>query len=285
MYDRIMVGYDGSEHSKAALREAAAWIKRHGGSATLVHGVYFNEEEFGAAPVQHEKRIEMGHSICIQAKETVSKEYGMEFESLVCEGEPPEVLVNTARGKKADLIALGTQGRRGIKRLILGSVTSRVIVESPCDVLAVKRPCSDCAGRYSSILVPFDGSPHAKKALTRACQLSNIDGGSVSVLYVVPRYEEMMEFFKTNSINKSLLEEAEKIVETARGIAASLGVTVRTLVKEGPASYTIIEAAKENKSEVIVMGSHGWRGINRALMGSTTERVIMTANCPVLVAR
>jgi len=285
MYNNIVVGYDGSDFSRAALKEVAGWIKRHGGKASLVHGVFFDEEEFGIAPVQLEKRVELGKKICYQARETALSEFGIELESLVCEGEPPDVVVNTARGKDADLIALGTHGRKGIKRLLMGSVTSRVIMDSPCDVLVVKRPCGDCGGRFGSILVPFDGSASSIKALERSCQLSKLDDSEVSALYVIPRYEEMMGFFKTESVKRSLADEAEKILGKAREAASALGVTIKTDIQEGQAAEKTVESAGILKSDLVVMGSHGWRGVNKAIMGSTAERVITLASCPVLVAR
>jgi nucleotide-binding universal stress UspA family protein len=285
MYKTLLVGFDDSQPSKAALAEAANWIRRHGGDMILVHAVYFDTEEFGIAPTQMEKRLKHGEQICVETKEMIAREFGIEAKSVLCEGEPPEVLVNMAREKKADLIVLGTFGRRGINRLLMGSVTSHVIVNSPVDVLVVKRPCDECAGAYRSILVPFDGSVFSKKALDRACSLSKTDGAEITVLYVIPRYEEMLGFFRTDSIRRSMNQEAQKIVDAAVEAASSRGVSVSTEVQEGHSAERIIETAAGLKKEVIVMGSYGWRGVNKAIMGSTTERVLIGAPCPVLAVR
>ncbi len=285
MYNTILVAYDGSEFSKAALIESSNWIKRHGGRVVMVHAVYFDEEEFAIAPEQREKRFELGKKICYQTRETVSSEFGIDLESLVCEGEPPDVIVDIAREKKVELISMGTYGRKGIKRLIMGSVTSKVILNAPCDVMVVKRPCSECRGEYKSILVPFDGSQFSKKALERACELSKIDSAEVTVLYVIPRYEELIEFFRTESIKRAMMEEAEKILSGAKAIASQKGVTVATTIKEGHAGDRIIEIADTLKNDLIVMGTYGWKGVSRAIMGSTTERVIMNASCPVLTVK
>jgi nucleotide-binding universal stress UspA family protein len=287
MYNSIVVGYDESQSSKAALKEASLWVKKHGGSISLVHAVYFDQEEFAILPSQMEKRFEIGAHACRQAKKSLQAEFGLNgsVESTVCEGEPPEVIVEMAQGKKADLIALGTYGRKGLKRLLMGSVTSQVILNAPCDVLVVKRPCHDCTGNYQSLLVPYDGSESSKKALTRACELSRFDGGEITVLYVIPRYEEMMDFFKTDAITKSLFREAEKIVEGAKKIAAEQGVTIKAMVQEGHASEKVVEIANKLKDDVIIMGTRGWRGVDKAIMGSTTERVISNATCPILIVR
>jgi nucleotide-binding universal stress UspA family protein len=285
MYNNILVAFDGSEFSRAALVESSNWIKRHGGRIIMVHAVYFDEEEFTIAPEQREKRFEIGKNICYQTRENVSTEFNIEVESIVCEGEPPEVIVDIAREKRVELISMGTYGRKGLKRLIMGSVTSKVILNAPCDVMVVKRPCSECRGEYKSILVPFDGSQFSKRALERACDLSKIDQAEITVLYVIPRYEEMIEFFRTDSIKRAMLDEANRILDMARAIAKERGVTIAGTVKEGHAGDNIIETAGILKNDLIVIGTYGWKGVSRAIMGSTTERVIMNASCPVLAVR
>lgn len=287
MYNSIVVGYDESESSKAALKEAALWIKNHGGKLYLVHAVYFDQEEFAILPSQMEQRFEVGTQVCRQAKTGVTTEFDLNgsIESLVCEGEPPQVLVETAEGNKADLIALGTYGRKGLRRLLMGSVTSQVILNAPCDVLVVKKPCSKCSGSYHSLLVPYDGSESSKKALKRACELSKADGAEVSVLYVIPRYEEMVGFFKTEAIKKSLYQEAEKIVGAAKKLASELGVQIKAIVQDGHAGDKIVEIANTMMHDLIVVGTHGWSGMDKAIMGSTVERVIAHASCPILIAK
>ncbi len=287
MYKSIVVGYDESLSSKAALKEVSSRVKRQGGAIVLVHAVYFDKEEFAIMPAQMEKRFEFGTHVCLDAKKSLHDDFGLNgsVESIICEGEPPEVIVDAAQGKKADLIALGTYGRKGLKRLLMGSVTSQVILNAPCDVLVVKNPSAGTAGNYGSLLVPFDGSASSQTALLRACALSKSDGSEVSVLYVIPRYEEMMDFFKTETIRKSLYQEAEKIAEGAKKIAASQKVPIKAVVQEGHASQKIVEMAATFKNDLIVMGTHGWRGVNKAILGSTAERIIAHAPCPVLIVK
>lgn len=285
MYNTIVVAFDDSEFSRSALIESANWIKRHGGRIILVNAVFFDEEEFGLAPEQREKRIEIGRKVCYQTKEKILSEFGISVESLVCEGDAPDVIVDIAQGKHADLIAMGTHGRKGLKRLLMGSVTSGVIVKSPVDVIVIKKPCSECTGTYSSILLPFDGSDFSKKALARACELSKIDGAAITVLYVIPRYEEMIGFFRTESIRENLMGEANRILASALEIASGEGLSIKTEIREGQAADEITKAAADLKNDLIVMGTYGWRGVNKAIMGSSTERVIMNSGCPVLVVR
>ncbi|MEW6328135.1 MAG: universal stress protein [Thermodesulfobacteriota bacterium] len=285
MYNTIVVAFDGSEPSTAALKESSSWIKRHGGNLVMIHAVYFDEEEFSTVPEQRERRFELGRNVCYQTRESISNEFGIEVESLVCEGEPPDVITDVATEKKAELIAMGTYGRRGLKRLLMGGVTSKVIVNAPCDVLIVKKSCGECTAEYKSILVPFDGSESSKKALERACRLSEVTGANVTVTYVIPRYEEMVGFFRTESIKTALMQEAEKITNEAKNIALNNGIKVNSVIQDGSPGDMIIETANMRQNDLIVMGTYGWKGVDRAIMGSTTERVIMHASSPVLVVR
>ena len=287
MYSSIVVGYDESASSKAALKEASLRVKEKNGTLYMVHAVYFDQEEFAILPSQMEQRFAAGTHVCKQAKLDLQAQFGLNgsVESFVCEGEPPDVLIEIATSKKADLIALGTYGRKGLKRLLMGSVTSQVILGAPCDVLVVKRPCNECTGTYQSLLVPYDGSEFGRKALTRACEMVKADNGQVTVLYVIPRYEEMMEFYRSDSIKKSLRVEAVKILMEATTIASKLGVTIKTEIREGHASDEIVAAANKFENDLIAMGTYGWKGMNNAIMGSTTNRVISNAACPVLVVK
>jgi len=287
MYDNIVIAYDDSEFSKAALLESSRWIKRHGGKAILVHSVFFDEEEFVIAPNQRERRFELGKKVCYQTQETVSAVLGLNgnLEAMVCEGEPHEVLMDVAVARNADLIAIGTHGRKGLKKLFLGSVTSRVILSSPCDVLVVKKSCEKCTGEYKSILLSFDGSGFSKKALDRTCELSKIDGSEITTIYVIPRYEEMIEFFSTSFIKENLHHDAERIMEKAKAIAADHGVKINTEIAEGDEAEKIVAAANRLKNDLIIRGTHGWTGVNKAIIGSVVERVIINAPCPVLVVK
>jgi nucleotide-binding universal stress UspA family protein len=286
MYEKIIVGYDDSEFSNAAMCQAAGWIRRHGGTAVLAHAVYFSEEEFTSMPEQREQRFKIGRNMCSTARDSMSAELGLNGNLLafVCEGEPHEVLVDMARAKNADLIALGTHGRKGIKKLFMGSVTARVIQSSPCDVLIVKKS-TDCSGQYKSILLSYDGSECSKKALERTCELAKIDGSEITALYVIPRYEEMVEFISSSVIRKNIASEAKKILSEAVSLAAENGIKIRTEMADGNEAVKIGEVARRLKSDLIVRGTHGWMGFDKAIIGSVIENVIINAPCPVLAVR
>jgi nucleotide-binding universal stress UspA family protein len=285
MYDNVLVAYDDSEFSKAALSAASDWIGRNGGTLFLVHAVYFDEEEFISAPEQREKRFQLGKEICYRTKESVSSRLGKEVESLICEGAPHEVIANIARQKKADLIAIGTHGRKGLKKLFMGSVTSRVIVLSPCDVLVVKKSLSETPEKFKSILLRFDGSEFSKRALHRACAIAKIEGAEITALYVVPCCEGMETFLSTGLMKENQMREAQKIAGEAKKMAMDQGMSITTEILEGDVADAIINTANRLGSDLIIGGTHAWSGIDKAIVGSIMESVIVNASCPVLVVK
>jgi nucleotide-binding universal stress UspA family protein len=285
MYENILVAFDGSEFSKAALMSALIWVRRHGGRLFLVHAVYFDEQELKIAPEQREKRLKLGKEMCYETKEAVSSQLGKELESLICEGEPYDVIVDIAKAQNADLITMGTHGRKGLKKLFMGSVTSRVIVSSSCDVLVVKKTLSENSGRYKSILLSFDGSGLSKKALNRACELSKIENAEITALYVIPPYEELIDIFPTNLIKGNLMDDARNIVEKAKKLALDKGVSIKAEIAEGGIADEIIDAAGKRGTDLIISGTHGWKGIDKAIIGSVIENVIVNVSCPVLVVK
>ncbi|GAB5046172.1 universal stress protein [Thermodesulfovibrio sp. TK110] len=285
MYSNILVAFDGSEFSKAALFEAVRWVKKHGGHIIMVHAVYFDEEEFIISPEHREQRIMLGKQVCYQMSQEVSEKYNIQAELIICEGDAPDVILQVADDKKADLIVMGTYGKKGLKKLILGSTTYKVIVESSIDVMAVKKISTSDELHYRSILVAFDESEYSKKALQRACELAKIEDSTISVIYVIPRYQEMVEFFSTESIKHALIDEAKKILSEAEKIALKYNVSIKKILHEGSISEKIVQTANLMLYDLIIMGTYGWKGVDKVIMGSNVERVIINSSLPVIIVK
>jgi nucleotide-binding universal stress UspA family protein len=285
MYNNILVAFDDSEFSKAALMTAWNWVKIHQGKIFLVHAVHADFEELDSTPGQKEKRFKLGKEACYRTTETVASQFGSDIESFVCEGEPHEVIVDIAKAQHADLIAMGTHGRKGLKKMFVGSVASRVIASSPCDVLVVKKPFGEAAGKRKSILLCYDGSELSKHALTRVCALSKVEAMEITALYVIPRIDEITGLFPTDLIKKRLFQEAQKTVQEAAALASQQGVSIKTEIAEGDAAENIILTGAKLGSDMIVSGTHGWKGLDRAIIGSVIENIIVNVSCPVLVVK
>jgi nucleotide-binding universal stress UspA family protein len=137
MYKNIILAYDGSKFSNKALQEAINIAKSSGGSLVILSVVDITDEFESEAPGLTDKMTEkllksaqkaMGKAIDAKVKAKIE----------VHVGDAYEMIVETAKKKKADIIVMGSHGRTGLTRLLMGSVTSRVIGHAPCAVLVVK---------------------------------------------------------------------------------------------------------------------------------------------------
>ena len=140
MYKKIMVGYDGTKFSDCALKEAMALAKDSGAKLLLVTAPEINVELQAMAPEANELMEKKARTDLDLAVAKVKKA-GLTCEAkIVVTASAQESLVETAKKSKVDLIVLGTHGRTGLMRLLMGSTTARVIGHAHCNVLVVRCP-------------------------------------------------------------------------------------------------------------------------------------------------
>jgi nucleotide-binding universal stress UspA family protein len=135
MYKNIVVAYDGSENSAAALKEGIGMSRACVAKLTIVNAVDITEEFESEAPGLTEKMEEKAREMVEKAAREAE---GLDVTTEVHVGDSADVIVEVAQKKGADIIIVGTHGRTGLKRLILGSVASKVIGHAPCNVLVVR---------------------------------------------------------------------------------------------------------------------------------------------------
>ena len=191
-------------------------------------------------------------------------------EKLVVDGDPAHEVVRVAEEGGFTGIIMGRRGLSELKRLFLGSVTSKVIGHAPCNVLVVE-PKSRLEIRH--ILVATDGSKYSEAAARGAIHLAKCAGAELTAVSVVP-YELREEFGAAEGDVMKIKEDAAK-----EGLSAS-GLTV-----SGKPYERIVAVSKERNIDLIVVGSHGRTGIERLIMGSVAERVIILSTCAVLVTK
>jgi nucleotide-binding universal stress UspA family protein len=134
----LVVGYDGSEESKRALDRAAA-LAKGGASLTVVTAVPFQTHAGGRSmgAVEEREGIAEERTVLDQVKSQL-KAQGVDAHTLEGEGDPAEVIIEAAKRTNAELIVVGTRGHGAARRLVLGSVSLKVVHEAPCDVLVVR---------------------------------------------------------------------------------------------------------------------------------------------------
>ncbi|HSH91837.1 MAG TPA: universal stress protein [Ramlibacter sp.] len=141
---------------------------------------------------------------------------------------------------------------------------------------------------YKRILVPVDGSSTSNKALTAALQLAREVGAQVRVLHAIDELAYLTASEFSGAVFEIARENAQKVLQEAAAIAESAGVDADRKLVDQPGQrlgHTVRDEAIAWKADMIVVGTHGRRGIERVLLGSGAEQVIRAAPVPVLVVR
>lgn len=138
---------------------------------------------------------------------------------------------------------------------------------------------------YSEILVPTDGSPASAAAIDHAIDLAQQYDARLHALYVVDGAAYSTLEAGAEIVVDALETEGTKATDHVAERAGDAGVDCTTMVTTGTAYRTISEYVEDNDIDLVVMGTHGRRGLDRYLLGSVTERVVRTADVPVLTVR
>ncbi len=189
-----------------------------------------------------------------------------------------DAIRETAAERHADLIVMGTHGRRGLSRLLLGSNAERVLREASCPVLTVRADAAVPAGdEFRELLVPVDFSDRSRRGLDDALALAAHWRGRVSVLHVM----EPLPPWARYELGGDPHERAEERLRAWVGDVPD----VRCLVVKGHAAAEIARVADDLKVDLIVMSSRGATVAEWLLVGAVTERVCRMARVPVLAMR
>ena len=146
---------------------------------------------------------------------------------------------------------------------------------------------------YKRILVPTDGSPLSKKAVKAAVELASSFGAEVVALHVVPRYPTSyfdgamdISHSEVARVERMWSENGQALADDVGRAAEKAGVKAKAVtVRSDLVAEAILAAARKNKCDLVVMASHGRKGIKRLLLGSETQHVLTHGNIPVLVLR
>ncbi len=295
-FKRILCPIDFSESSTRSLAHAAALARWYEARLTVLHIVPTFD------PVQ--VRAELG--VPVQIVNPVTREEVLEVmrqfleragvlpqAQLIAEaGDASTTIVDQALTTRADLIVIGTHGRRGFKRLLLGSVAETVLHEAPCPVLTVS-PHTEAATSnvvtFKRILCPIDFSPSALQALGFALDLARQAGGLVTLLHVVELLPEdeprASSHFNVAEFRGHMVNDAKQRLRSLVAEESRAWCEIDDVIVSGRAYREILRAAEARSTDLIVMGAQGRGGVDLALFGSTTQQVVRSAACPVLTVR
>ncbi|HEX8948458.1 MAG TPA: universal stress protein [Dissulfurispiraceae bacterium] len=286
-FGRLLLATEDSGQTRGAMLEAINLAKVCSGKLFVTSVVEANEEFATLAPQLVEKNALQTRQHLDFVKAAAAQE-GLDCEVIAHQGEEPyRYIVEDAVKKQADTIVMGKQVKSGLKRLMMGSVTAKVIGHSPCNVLVVP---GDARVEYKRILVASDGSRYSAAAIRDAISMAKRCGAGLTAVTVVPSESISPLDIVHSEMQKDLiagkeLNAAECIIKDIRAASEREGIKLEGLVLAGKPYEAIIGAAKERNIDLIVVGSHGKTGLEKLLMGSVAERVIVLSPCAVLVVK
>jgi len=286
---RIACPVDFSEFSVSAYRHALSLARHYRAKLFVQHIVELwrhPSADYAPSAVSFD---EFCRELSEKAEERLQefvKQYAhdeIEPECVVQQGNASDLILSFAEARKADMIVMGTHGRRGIDRFMLGSATERVIRKASCPVLVVRKPAHDTIGLgkkpdsvpLGRILFCTDFSEPSRRALDPALSLTEQYKAELTLLHVledIPGPSEMVE------ARAAAMEQLDKLIPQERRKT----VGMKTEVRIGKPYQQIIQLALEAQSDIVIMAVHGRGALDLAVFGSTTYRVIQLGPCPVL---
>ena len=292
---RIIVPIDYSQSSIRAAN-AARSLATAASEITLVHTVenmdlLVPEEKWGGQVLTRKEKLEAG----MKRLDAWACEYEVgEVQKQILIGDPGSQIVDFATDMNSELIVVPSHGRKGLQRVLLGSVAERIIRHANCSVLVLRRKSE--AGETKEgvmtpsewlprrrVIVPIDFSPSSQLALHTATEfVAQTDIRCIHILPIVDHIYSGM-FGQGMRVDEARRVDQEKFM---KGYLAEHGFEqMRYAALSGDPGTTIVDYAKRHLADLIVIPSHGYQGAKRILLGSVAERVIRHAECPVLVLR
>ena len=293
----ILCPTDFSLCASHALPHAVRLAKIFGADLHLLHALVLHEADPGNAAHRLPNMDQLYDALEAQAEQqlqSIVDEYGdTSYEirrAQVRSLSAASAILDYADENDVDLIVMSTHGRRGLRRLLLGSVAEEVVRLAPCPVLTVPE-CSqarpDCD--VDRIIVPVDFSQYAKLALSYAAELSSLFKADMHVLHVV---DEVVypDFYPPvipsgGSITDELRDKSLMRLKSLLRDIPDTGMPSFVHVCAGRAASAIPDFASEQQADLIVLASHGLTGLSHMLLGSVSEQVVRRATCPVFTVK
>lgn len=297
----ILCPIDFSDYSRRALQYAVAIARGYESTLIVLHvsaagpGSQVSDSSISRTRTPGDRdRITAEMSRFVQGANTP----GIPVEMIVRKGTAADEILK--QGVRADLLVMGTHGRSGFDRLIVGSITEKVLRKADCPVLAVPRGGPDTVPAppvlFERILCPIDFSDCSLHALNYALSFAQPAGARLAILHVMvysmeaeapEMYETLVSDSRLSVADFRRRCEAYSRERLAAAIGDAVGArgTVETILAAGKPYREILRVAAEQQADLIVIGIHGRGAADLMFFGSTTQHVVRQAHCPVLTVR
>jgi nucleotide-binding universal stress UspA family protein len=300
MFDTILLPTDGSEGAERAAEHARTLAEVFDATVHVVNVV--DVRQYGSTrgetgdpdiargdpDTTRKEALERRGREAIERSEAVLGD-DVTVETSLLYGIPHEEVLDYADENDVALVVMGTHGRTGLDRLLVGSTTERVVRLADRPVFTVG-PDAQSRDSYDEILVPTDGSSGVESAIDYALGVAEAFDATVHGLFVADVRSFMSEgddyeVSVPDAALDSLEEQGEAATAYVAEQATSRGPDAETDVVDGIPTGAILEYAADHDMDLVVMGTHGRTGLGRLLLGSVAETVVRKADCPVLTVR
>lgn len=318
---KIMCAIDFSDFTNDILAYSVALCKAFHAKLFLVHIVVDVRNSFIHSEISIDmEKLQSDHiSNAQELLGSLVKDLGIEYEILTCEGDPAGKISEFALDKKVDMVITATYGKSGFNRLLIGSVTEKLMKILHCPLLVLRNQEPDYIHlengelQLKKILVGCDFSPDSKIAFEYGLSLAQEFQAEIYMTHVIKPTEHLelkpsdyittipeayihwrtADYFE---MQKKVTEENRAKIDTLRSSLAKqlefmlpeeckAWCTPHTILLDGEPYKELIRYAKEQGVDLIVLGIRGRTLWEKLMVGSTTDRVIRQAPCPVLAVR
>ncbi|MFD1648064.1 universal stress protein [Haloarchaeobius litoreus] len=281
MFEQILVPTDGSECATSAVGYAEDLASHYDATVHVLSVLDSRSAENAPEQEQSGSRAE---AIVDEAGAEVS-EADLPVERAVRSGVPYRVILEYVSDADIDIVVMGTHGRTGVERYLLGSVTEKVLRRSDVPVLTVRDTADGSVHYpYESVLIPTDGSAAAEAAADVGLDVAGRYGSRLNVVSIVDAFSMGLDV-RSELMTDALEEAAEEAVDSIADRADDSVAGVETAVGYGRPYKKLRRYIEDNDVDLVVMGTHGRTGLERYLLGSVTEKIVRTSPVPVLTIR
>lgn len=284
MFETILIPVDGSDTARCAAAVGREFARRYDARLEVLHVVEEQSRLPGLGDDQTPE--EKGREVLDEIADLVTGST-VEIDTRLVEGQPHEAITEHATETDSDLIVIGRHGRSGLRERLLGTVTDRVLRQTSVPVLTVPGGASErTTGTYENILLTTDGSENAEQAAPYGEDIARRFEATLHLLNVVNVQAEAGAF-DAGGVTADFVERLEKDGhEAIDRLAQQIDDTtlpVESAVVRGDTQEAIGDYAAGNDIDLIVMASEGQSNLASQSLGSVTDRVLRTADAPVLV--
>ncbi|MEX2490579.1 MAG: universal stress protein [Nitrospirales bacterium] len=291
----ILFATDFSPCSAPAFRYAVEWAKVFEAKLTLFHGLSLQpglDIDAGIAQryLDEQRKVAEEHltQLLAEARQQVPKT-AIEMRTGLASAQ----ICDVAREGKADLIITGTHGWTGFNRVVFGSIAERVIQRAPCPVLSIPdRSPEETAGMHAltiqprHIVMPIDFSDCSMEAYEYAVEVAKWFDAPLTLVCAIEPLSYSLDFSLTHPLeDKANRQKVVQRLEKLTKLLVDEGLSAQYELVEKSSVEAILETSSTQQADLLVMGTHGRKGLSRLLLGSTLDKVLQHSPYPILTVK